>query len=72
LAYLNSRLLYIQSREGTLAPVDAKEVYHQYKHYQIPRIKGTYLLHQLRLLLGNDAFSKIMNDLHIQHKNKSP
>lgn len=71
MAYLNSRLLYIQSREGTLAPIDAKRVYHQYKHYQIPRIKGTYLLHQLRLYLGNKTFSKIMNRLHNQNMNKS-
>ena len=26
-------------------------------HYQIPRIRGTYPLHQLRLVLGNEAFS---------------
>jgi len=48
-------LNYVCSREGPLAPSRATRRYDGYKTYQIPRIRGTYLLHQLRLALGNEA-----------------
>lgn len=67
---LNIRLLYTFNREGLLVPVNAKTVYNNYKNYLIPRIRGTYLLHQLRLYLGNDIFFKVMNDLHNTFKEK--
>ncbi|HEX2868988.1 MAG TPA: C45 family autoproteolytic acyltransferase/hydrolase [Ignavibacteriales bacterium] len=70
LAELNSRLLYTMQREGTIAPDRAETVYTEYKQYQIPRIRGTYLLHQLRLLLGNDTFRKAMNKFHDTFKEK--
>ncbi|MGE5352496.1 MAG: C45 family autoproteolytic acyltransferase/hydrolase [Acidobacteriota bacterium] len=70
LAELNSRLLYTMQREGTVAPDEAKTAYNEYKQYQIPRIRGTYLLHQLRMLLGNDTFSKVMNKFHDTYKEK--
>lgn len=70
LAELNSRLLYTMRREGTVAPDEAATAYNEYKQYQIPRIRGTYLLHQLRLLLGNDLFSKAMNKFHDVYKEK--
>ncbi|HQI50163.1 MAG TPA: C45 family autoproteolytic acyltransferase/hydrolase, partial [bacterium] len=70
LAELNCRLLYTQSREGTLAPVQARENYHQTKYYYIPRSRGTFLLHQLRLQLGNLKFSALMNRLHDAHAKK--
>jgi hypothetical protein len=68
---LNIRLLYTMNREGTLAPVKTGTVYNNYKNYQIPRIKGTYLLHQLRLYLGNDVFFNIMNEIHNSYKEKN-
>ena len=37
----------------------------------MPRIKGTFLLHQLRLLLGNKAFSKVMGTVHARYANKN-
>ena len=38
--------------------------------YQLPRIKGTFLLHQLRLRLGNAVFAKKMAAIHDQHNGK--
>ncbi len=67
---LNSRYLYTINKEESLAPIDAKRIYTTYNHYQIPRIKGTYLLHQLRLNLGNDLFSKVMNSVHDKFREK--
>lgn len=71
LSELNYRFLYASTREGTLAPLDAKIIFDRYNNYQIPRIKGTYLLHQLRLLLGNDLFSKFMNEFHFVNREKN-
>jgi hypothetical protein len=70
LSELNSRLLYTTGREGSVAPVNATTVYNQYKNYQIPRIRGTFLLHQLRMNLGNEKFSAIMNRIHEHYKQK--
>ena len=70
LAGLNARLLYTTSREGAITPLQAQRVYDAYNHYQVPRIRGTFLLHQLRLYLGNDTFSQLMNALHRQFKEK--
>jgi hypothetical protein len=70
LADLNCRYLYIIDREGTIKPVDAKRIYTKYNNYQIPRIKGTYLLHQLRLYLGNNLFSDVMNKVHDTYREK--
>lgn len=71
LTELNYRLLYNINKEGNLAPLNAQTVYDKYNNYQIPRIKGTYLLHQLRLLLGNNSFSGMMNDIHNEFKEKN-
>ncbi len=67
---LNYRLLYNISREGAIAPFEAKRVYDRYNHYSGPRIRGTFLLHQLRLKLGNAVFSKVMNRVHDRFKEK--
>jgi hypothetical protein len=64
LAALNARYLYIVSREQDLAAVDAHRAYDRYAPYQIPRIKGTFALHQLRLALGNERFLEVMNTVH--------
>lgn len=61
---LNHRLLYVISREGDGEAMDGERIYNGYKKYDIPRIKGTFLLHQLRLLLGNKKFSKAMKRIH--------
>ena len=69
-AELNARYLYTVNREGSISPIDAKRIYTGFKNYQIPRIKGTYLLHQLRLLLGNNVFSEFMLTVHEKFREK--
>ena len=56
--------------EGAIAPVDARRVYDRYGHYVIPRIRGTFALHQLRLMMGNTPFLGLMNRIHDRYKNK--
>jgi len=67
---LNCRYIYPVNREGTLKPADAKRIYTKYNNYQLPRIKGTYLLHQMRLYLNNEVFSQIMNKVHNTYREK--
>jgi len=64
LAELNYRFLYIVSRETEIPALKAERMYDRYDNYLIPRIKGVFALHQLRLLAGNELFSKIMNAVH--------
>ncbi len=70
LAGLNARYLYTVSREPDLRPVDTARAYDRYGPYQIPRIKGTFALHQLRLMLGNEAFLELMRSVHDQFANQ--
>ena len=69
-AELNARYLYTVNREESISPINAKRIYTGFNNYQIPRIKGTYLLHQLRLLLGNDVFSELMSTVHENYREK--
>jgi Phospholipase B/Carbohydrate binding domain len=69
-SFMNAQFLYTVSREGTMVPLKAQRIYDRYNHYRIPRIRGTFLLHQLRLYLGNKTFSKLMNTIHNRFKNK--
>ncbi|MCD6117095.1 hypothetical protein J7K93_08780 [bacterium] len=68
---LNYRLLYVISREGTIKPIEAKRVYDRYNNYQIPRIRGTYLLHQMRLFMGNKTFGSMMKEIHTNYYEKN-
>jgi hypothetical protein len=70
LAEINARFLFTTSREADVVPVNAKTDYARYGAYLIPRIKGTFALHQLRLLLGNKDFSKAMTAVHAKYANK--
>ena len=67
---LNCRYLYTTIKEGSLSPLDAQRIYTTYNHYQVPRIKGTFVLHQLRLYLGNEIFSQVMNTIHDSFREK--
>lgn len=67
LAKLNRRYLYTVSHEQDLPAIAAKRVYDRFGPYQIPRIKGTFALHQLRLQLGNEGFLKLMRAIHDQY-----
>jgi hypothetical protein len=69
-AELTSRYLYTTEKEGSIAPEKARRIYDNYNHYQVPRIKGTFLLHQLRLSMGNDKFSQLMNTVHDSYREK--
>ena len=71
LTELNYRLLYTISKEGTVAPLNSKIEYDRYSNYQIPRIRATYLFHQLRLMLGNKTFAVVMNKIHSQFREKN-
>ncbi len=71
LTELNYRLLYVHSKEGSVAPLNVKTIYNKYNNYQIPRIKATYALHQIRLMLGNRTFSLVMNKIHEQFREKN-
>ncbi|WP_324289917.1 C45 family autoproteolytic acyltransferase/hydolase [Pyxidicoccus sp. MSG2] len=70
LSELNARYLFVTSREQDVVPVTAKTDYGRYGTYLVPRIKGTFALHQLRLLLGNKDFSKAMGAVHARYANK--
>ena len=56
LSSLNARAAYFAAAEGDVAIREATREYGRRSPYQIPRIKGTFALHQLRLLLGNEKF----------------
>lgn len=56
LSPLNARAAYFAAKEGDVAIREATREYGRRSPYQIPRIKGTFALHQLRLLLGNERF----------------
>jgi len=71
LTELNYRLLYVSAKEGSVAAINAKTIYNKYNNYQLPRIKATYLLHQLRLMLSNKTFSVVMNKIHEQYREKN-
>lgn len=65
-----TRFLYTVSREGDLAPLAAKHAWDRYAPYRIPRVKGTFALHQLRLALGNEVFLKAMREAHEEHRGR--
>jgi hypothetical protein len=71
LAEMNNRLLFLARGEGDLAAVQAERAYDRYGPYQIPRIRGTFLLHQLRLAMGNEAFSRFMKDVHARFRDRA-
>ena len=71
LAEMNNRLLFLEHAEGGLTALQADRSYDRYGPYQIPRIRGTFLLHQLRLALGNDVFSRLMKNIHARFQNRA-
>ena len=61
---LRSRLAYLAAREGELAAVKGGVAYDRFAPGFVPRIKGVFALHQLRLLAGNPAFFAFMKSFH--------
>ncbi len=70
-AGLEGRYLYTVSREADLAALDAHRAYDRYGPYLLPRIKGTFALHQLRLLLGNQVFFNVMREVHDRFRGRT-
>jgi hypothetical protein len=60
LADADLRLAWLAAREPVVAPAQERLAYDRYGAYGVPRIRGTFALHQLRLAVGNAAFSKVM------------
>ena len=67
---LSTRYAYFVQKEGVKAPKDTIETYDRYGSYQLPRIRGLFALHQLRLQIGNAAFSKAMKAVHGKFEGK--
>jgi hypothetical protein len=70
LAEVSCRLSYTASREEPVAPAQAARRYDRYADYVFARGRGTFLLHQLRLTLGNETFGRFMDDLHVRFREK--
>jgi hypothetical protein len=68
LAALQSRLNYVLAREPDLAAKDGGVAYDRFAPYLVPRIKGTFALHQLRLLAGNEPFFSFMRGFFERHR----
>ena len=68
LAGLRSRLAYVTSHEPDLAAVEGGVAYDRYGPALVPRIKGVFALHQLRLRAGNEAFFGLMRNFHARHR----
>jgi hypothetical protein len=54
------RLAWLSAREPIRPPARTRSAYDLYSAHAVPRIRGTFALHQLRLAVGNDTFSRIM------------
>ena len=65
---LRSRLAYVTSRETDVAAAKGGVAYDRYAPALVPRVKGAFALHQLRLLSGNKAFFAFMKDFHARHR----
>lgn len=65
---LRSRLAYLTAREPDVAATKGGVAYDRYAPSFVPRIKGAFALHQLRLLSGNEAFFSFMKDFHARHR----
>ncbi len=68
LGALQSRLAYVTTREPDVAAARGGVAYDRYAPSLVPRVKGAFALHQLRLLSGNKAFFAFMKDFHAQNR----
>ncbi|HSD66258.1 MAG TPA: C45 family autoproteolytic acyltransferase/hydrolase, partial [Vicinamibacteria bacterium] len=65
---LRSRLAYVTSREPDVAATKGGVAYDRYAPGLVPRIKGAFALHQLRLLAGNEPFFAFMKGFFARHR----
>lgn len=70
LADLGTRWHWVAEKEGDVVPSAAKRSYEAFGPYRVSRVKGTVLLHQLRLMLGPDDFLKGMTAFHAKFSGK--
>jgi hypothetical protein len=68
---LGTRHLWLEAREGAQPPLSTTTDYGRYGAYQIPRIRGLFALHQLRLHLGNAVFARAMKTVHARFSGKA-
>ncbi len=68
LGSLRSRLAYVTAREADVAAAKGGVAYDRYAPALVPRVKGAFALHQLRLVSGNEAFFAFMKDFHARHR----
>ena len=54
------RLAWLSAHEPIAAPAQTRAAYDLYSAHGVPRIRGTFALHQLRLAVGSATFSRIM------------
>jgi len=70
LASLRSRLAYVAAREADLPAAAARVAYDRYAPALVPRIKGVFALHQLRLLAGTRPFLALMRGFHERNRGR--
>jgi hypothetical protein len=70
LASLRSRLAYVTAREADVTAAKATAAYDRYAPALVPRIKGVFALHQLRLLAGTKPFLALMRDFHERNRGR--
>jgi hypothetical protein len=70
LGELDLRHNWLATRETLAPPLLTTSAYDRYGPYAIPRVRGTFALHQLRLVLGNVAFSRVMGAVHARFGGK--
>jgi hypothetical protein len=70
LGSLQSRLAYITERETDVAAGRPTAAYDRYAPAFVPRIKGVFALHQLRLLAGTKPFLALMRDFHERNRGR--
>jgi hypothetical protein len=70
LADETSRMLWTVAREGDVVPSEAEPALDRTAPYVVPRVKGLFALHQLRLLVGHDAFLDAMSAVHDRFRDR--
>ncbi len=70
LASLRSRLAYVAAHEADLPAAQAAPAFDRYAPALVPRIKGVFALHQLRLLAGTKPFLALMRDFHERNRGR--
>jgi hypothetical protein len=68
LAGLRSRLASVVAREEDVAASRGGVAYDRYAPALVPRVKGAFALHQLRLLAGTKPFLAFMRGFHARHR----